>query len=47
MFDRGNPLDINQYLISQEIFGEARFEQIFPSLRVQGERLLVEIGEGE
>lgn len=41
MFNRGNPLDINQFLISEELFGQGYYSRVFPPLRLQGERLLV------
>jgi hypothetical protein len=48
MFDRGSPLDINQFLISEELFGAGHYSRVFPGVRVQGERILVEAGgEGE
>lgn len=48
MFDRGIPLDINQFLISNELFVAGQYEKMFPGIRVQGERILVDSsGEGE
>jgi hypothetical protein len=48
MFDRGSPLDINQFLISDELFVAGQYAKVFPALRVQGERILVDSsGEGE